>query len=94
VDSVCFDFHGELSDGGLCAEVSLIQSKVEVMRLRQLKIIVEIHPVGLVAYPLGLKGVVVGEGDAYEAALEDVKSAFEFYLEMFLREIKKSVYNG
>ncbi len=26
-------------------------------------------------YPSGLKGVVVGEGDTYEDALEDVKSA-------------------
>ena len=29
---------------------------------RQVKIIVEKHPDGYVAYPLGLKGVVVGEG--------------------------------
>lgn len=28
-----------------------------------------------VAYPLGLKGVVVGHGDTYEAALSDVKTA-------------------
>ena len=27
------------------------------------------------AYPLGLKGVVVGEGNSYEEALADVKSA-------------------
>jgi hypothetical protein len=30
---------------------------------RKPKIIVERHPDGYVAYPLGLKGVVVGEGD-------------------------------
>jgi len=29
----------------------------------ELKIIVEKHSEGYVAYPLGLKGVVVGEGD-------------------------------
>jgi hypothetical protein len=34
--------------------------------MRELKIIVEKHPEGYVAYPLGLKGVVVGEGDTYE----------------------------
>ena len=34
----------------------------------ELKIIVEKHPEGYVAYPLGLKGVVVGEGDTYEEA--------------------------
>ncbi len=39
---------------------------------RQLKIIVEKHSDGYVAYPLGLKGVVVGEGCTYEEALADV----------------------
>ena len=33
--------------------------------MMQLKIIVEKHPGGYVAYPLGLKGLVVGEGDTY-----------------------------
>lgn len=42
---------------------------------------------GYVAYPLGLKGVVVGEGDTYEDALEDVKSAIRFHLETFKEEI-------
>jgi predicted RNase H-like HicB family nuclease len=31
-----------------------------------------------VAYPLGLKGVVVGEGDTYEEALKDVKQLSNF----------------
>ncbi|MCK4475103.1 MAG: hypothetical protein KAU16_00055 [Methanophagales archaeon] len=53
----------------------------------QLKIIVEKHPEGYVAYPLGLKGVVVGEGDTYEDALEDVKSAIKFHMETFREEI-------
>ena len=47
------------------------------------KIIVEKHPDGYVAYPLGIKGVVVGEGDTYEAALADVKSAIQFHIETF-----------
>ncbi len=47
------------------------------------KIIVEKHPDGYVAYPLGFKGVVVGEGDTYEAAMADVKSAIRFHLETF-----------
>jgi len=51
--------------------------------MRQIKIIVEKHPDGYVAYPLGLKGVVVGEGDTYEAALEDMTSAIEFHAESF-----------
>jgi hypothetical protein len=36
---------------------------------RAIKIIVEKHSDGYVAYPLGLKGTVVGEGETYEAAL-------------------------
>jgi len=51
--------------------------------MKEIKIIVEKHPEGYVAYPLGLKGVVVGEGDTYEQALEDVKSAIKFHLETF-----------
>ena len=55
--------------------------------VKQFKIIVEKHPDGYVAYPLGLKGVVVGEGDTYEEALTDVKSAIKFHIETFGPEI-------
>ena len=55
--------------------------------MRQLKIIIEKHPEGYVAYPLGLKGVVVGEGDTYEEILADVKSAIQFHMETFGRDI-------
>jgi predicted RNase H-like HicB family nuclease len=51
--------------------------------LRQIKIVVEKHSDGYVAYPLGIKGVVVGEGDTYEDALKDVRSALSFHLETF-----------
>lgn len=51
--------------------------------MRHFKIVVEKHPDGYVAYPLGLKGVVVAEGDTYEEALADVKSAIKFHLETF-----------
>ena len=54
--------------------------------MRQFKIIVEKHLDGYVAYPLGLKGVVVGEGDTYEEALTDVKSAIHFHIETFGRD--------
>ncbi len=54
---------------------------------RQVKIIVEKHSDGYVAYPLGLKGVVVGEGGTYEQALADVKSAIQFHLETFGAEV-------
>lgn len=55
--------------------------------VKQVKIIVEKHPDGYVAYPLGLKGVVVGEGETYEEALADVKSAIQFHIETFGREV-------
>lgn len=51
--------------------------------LKQFKIIVEKHPDGYVAYPLGLRGIVVGEGDTYEEALADVKSAIKCHIETF-----------
>lgn len=40
--------------------------------MQRFKIIVEEHSDGYVAYPLGFKGVVVGQGDTYEDALADV----------------------
>lgn len=52
--------------------------------VRQFKIVVEKNPDGYIAYPLGLKGVVVGEGDTYEEALSDVKSAIRFHIETFV----------
>ena len=54
---------------------------------RSFKIIVEKHHDGFVAYPLGLKGVVIGEGNTYEEALADVKSAILFHLETFGKEV-------
>ena len=51
--------------------------------MKHIKIIVEKHPEGYVAYPLGLKGIVVGEGDSYEEAMADVKSAVKFHIETF-----------
>ena len=50
---------------------------------RQFKVVVEKHPDGYVAYPLGLKGTVVGEGDTYDEALSDVQSAIAFHIETF-----------
>lgn len=52
-----------------------------------IKIIIEKHSDGYVAYPLGLKGVVIGAGDTYEEALTDVKSAIRFHIETFGAEV-------
>ena len=55
--------------------------------MQSFKVIVEKHTDGYVAYPLGLKGVVVGEGDTYEQAVADVTSAIEFHIETFGTEV-------
>jgi predicted RNase H-like HicB family nuclease len=54
------------------------------------KIIVEKHPDGYVAYPIGTKGVIVGQGDSYEEALADVRSAIEFHMESFGHDLADS----
>lgn len=58
--------------------------------MKQFKIIVEKHTDGYVAYPLGLKGVVVAQGDTYEEALADVKSAISFHIETFGADVFES----
>ncbi len=54
---------------------------------KQFKIVIEKHTDGYVAYPVGLKGVIVGEGDTYEEALTDVKSAIRFHIETFGQDV-------
>ena len=58
--------------------------------MREIKIIIEKHSDGYIAYPLGLKGVIVGEGDTYEEALSDVKSAIRFHIKTFGKDIFES----
>jgi predicted RNase H-like HicB family nuclease len=58
--------------------------------MRQVKIIVEKHPDGYIAYPLGVKGVVIGEGATYEEAVADVRSAIKFHIETFGAEVIES----
>jgi predicted RNase H-like HicB family nuclease len=55
--------------------------------MKTLKIVVEKHSDGYVAYPLGLQGVVVGEGDSYEQALADCQSAIRFHVKTFGPEV-------
>ncbi len=50
------------------------------------KIIIEKHSDGYVAYPIGLKGVVVAEGDTYEEALTEIGSAIQFHIKTFGKE--------
>ncbi|MBW4611718.1 MAG: hypothetical protein KME21_00235 [Desmonostoc vinosum HA7617-LM4] len=55
--------------------------------MKQIKIIVEKHFDGYIAYPLGIKGVVVSEGNTYAEALADVKSAIQCHIEVFGNEV-------
>ncbi len=54
--------------------------------MRNIKFLVEKHPDGYVAYPLGLRGVVVGQGETYAEALDDARSAAQFHIETFGEE--------
>ena len=55
-----------------------------------MKIIIEKHPEGYVAYPAGIQGVVVGQGKTFNEALQDVQSAIRFHVETFGRESLES----
>jgi predicted RNase H-like HicB family nuclease len=65
-----------------CGPATANQARITNV-MKHLKIIIEKHADGYVAYPVGIQGVVVGQGDSYEAALNDVKSAIKFHLESF-----------
>ena len=51
--------------------------------MQSFKIIVEKHTNGYIAYPIGLKGIVIGQGDTYDESVKDVTSALQFYIETF-----------
>lgn len=65
-----------------------------IQMTRSFKVIVEKHEDDFVAYPLGLKGVVVGEGNSFEEALSDVKSAIEFHIETFGPQVIDDLSSG
>ncbi len=56
---------------------------IEQARLDAIPIVVEKHPDTYIAYPLGIEGAVVGEGDTFESALADCRSAIRFHVETF-----------
>lgn len=56
---------------------------MEGRAVRSLKFVIEEHRDGFVAYPLGLMGAVVGQGETADAALADAQSAAKFHLETF-----------
>lgn len=51
--------------------------------MEQVEIIVARHPDGFIAYPLGLRGAVAGQGETAEEAVADARSAIRFHVETF-----------
>jgi len=66
-----------------CGGRGIISPEADSRIMRHLKIVVEEHADGFVAYPVGLRGAVVGQGDTYDEALADVVSAIRFHIETF-----------
>ena len=55
-----------------------------------IKFVVERHPTCYIAYPLGIQGVVLGQGNSYDEALDDAKSALRFHVETFGEEVMEN----
>jgi predicted RNase H-like HicB family nuclease len=58
--------------------------------MKQIKVIIEKHADGYIAYPVGVRGTVVGQGDTYEQALRDIQSALKFHAETFGPEVMEA----
>lgn len=54
---------------------------------KQIKVIVEKHLDGFVAYPVELKGVVVAQGESYDEVLKEIQSAIDFHIETFGKQV-------
>jgi hypothetical protein len=49
--------------------------------MRALKVVVERHVDGYVAYPLGVEGAVIGEGDTFHETVDDLSSVLQFHVD-------------
>jgi predicted RNase H-like HicB family nuclease len=65
--------------------IDLIYRSIQMQK--QIKVIVEKHLDGYFAYPVGLKGVVVAQGDSYDEVLREIQSAIDFHIETFGKEV-------
>lgn len=52
-----------------------------------IKFIVEKHNDCYISYPIGVQGVVAGQGSTYLEALNDAKSALRFHIETFGEDV-------
>ncbi len=55
--------------------------------VKSIKIVAEKHADGYVAYPVGIEGVVIAQGDTREEAVTDARSAIKFHIETFGSEV-------
>jgi predicted RNase H-like HicB family nuclease len=52
--------------------------------MNTIQIIIEQHEDGFIGYPLGFKaGAIIGQGDSYEEALADTRSAINFFIDHY-----------
>lgn len=63
--------------------------------MKEITIIIEKHPEGYTAYPLPgqIDGAIVGQGDTFEEALADIRSAIEFHIETFGPQVLQQNYS-
>jgi predicted RNase H-like HicB family nuclease len=50
---------------------------------KEIRFLVEEHPDGFVAYPLGVEGVVIGQGETAAEAISDARSALSSHVAAF-----------
>jgi len=55
--------------------------------MRKMKAIIQKTEDGYVAYPVGLKGIVVADGNTYEEAYNNLKEVIMFHIETFGSEV-------
>ena len=55
--------------------------------MTHVKVVIEKCPDGYITYALGLKGVIVGQGQRYDAVLRDGISAICFHIETLGPEV-------
>lgn len=85
-DEVCAELldYGDDEEAMLRFSGRFVTSKsMPSMRMGNIWFVVESHPDTYISYPVGLKGVVVGQGDTFEEALQSAKSATFCHLETF-----------
>ncbi len=54
---------------------------------RRIKIVISKTGGGYIGYPLGIEGVVAGQGKTYEEALEDTRLAIRFHIQTFGKRV-------